>query len=131
ARLPLPPRLAAMVLAAGDGAQTAAALALLLTERGLGGREVDLGHRLRGLVNDRGDRARAGRQMAEGWARLAGARAGRIEPERVGAILALAYPDRIAKARAGQPGRYLLANGKGAELDPADPLARHEFLVVA
>jgi ATP-dependent helicase HrpB len=70
--------------------------------------------------------------MAEGWARLAGAKGrGRIEPERAGAILALAYPDRIAKARPGQAGRYLLANGKGAELDPADPLARHEFLVVA
>ena len=131
ARLPLPPRLAAMVLAAGDAASTAAALALLLTERGLGGREVDLAHRLRGLVQDRSDRARAGRQMAESWVRLAGAKPGPIEPDRAGAILALAYPDRIAKARPGQPGRYLLANGKGAELDPSDPLARHEFLVVA
>jgi len=156
ARLPLPPRLAAMVLAAVDSVApavgesvavavqtsagpgvdsavaTAAALALLLTERGLGGREADLRHRLRGLAADRGDRARTGRQMAEGWARLAGAKGrGRIEPERAGAILALAYPDRIAKARAGQPGRYLLANGKGAELDPADPLAANDFLVVA
>jgi len=70
--------------------------------------------------------------MAEGWVRAAGAPgAGRIEPEQAGAVLALAYPDRIAKARPGQPGRYLLANGKGAELDPADPLAANEFLVVA
>jgi ATP-dependent helicase HrpB len=48
----------------------------------------------------------------------------------VGAVAALAYPDRIAQQRGGG-GQYRLANGKGARLDPADPLAREEWLAVA
>src|SRR5690606_40095814 len=47
-----------------------------------------------------------------------------------GALLALAYPDRVAKAR-GEHGRFVLANGRGAMLDAADPLAGEAFLVVA
>ncbi|MEW5961957.1 MAG: ATP-dependent helicase C-terminal domain-containing protein, partial [Pseudomonadota bacterium] len=46
------------------------------------------------------------------------------------ALLALAYPERIAKAR-GAPGQFLLANGRGASLDSTDPLARAPFLVIA
>jgi ATP-dependent helicase HrpB len=42
-----------------------------------------------------------------------------------------AYPDRIAKARPGKTGEVVLANGRGAALDPADPLARAPYLVVA
>jgi ATP-dependent helicase HrpB len=48
----------------------------------------------------------------------------------VGAVLALAYPDRIAKSR-GADGAFLLANGRGASLDPASALSREPFLVVA
>lgn len=48
----------------------------------------------------------------------------------VGALLALAYPDRVAMARA-EPGRFLLEAGGGASLPPNDPLAREKFLVVA
>src|SRR5262249_29650282 len=48
----------------------------------------------------------------------------------VGAILSLAYPDRIAKNR-GAGGAFLLANGRGAQLDPASALAREPFLAVA
>jgi ATP-dependent helicase HrpB len=47
-----------------------------------------------------------------------------------GSILALAYPDRIAKSRGGD-GAFLLANGRGANVDPASALAREPFLVVA
>src|SRR5262249_16338925 len=49
-------------------------------------------------------------------------------------LLALAYPERIGKSRGalGQTlGQFLLANGRGAHLDPAHPLARSPFLVVA
>ena len=46
------------------------------------------------------------------------------------ALLALAYPDRIAKAR-GAAGQFLLANGRGVKLEPTDALARAPFLVVA
>jgi ATP-dependent helicase HrpB len=48
----------------------------------------------------------------------------------LGAILALAYPDRIAKNR-GAGGAFLLANGRGANIDPASALARAPFIVVA
>jgi ATP-dependent helicase HrpB len=45
-------------------------------------------------------------------------------------LLALAYPERIGKAR-GTPGQFLLANGRGAYLDATHPLARSPFLVAA
>lgn len=48
----------------------------------------------------------------------------------VGAILALAYPDRIAKNR-GASGSFLLVNGRGASLDQISPLAREPYLAVA
>jgi ATP-dependent helicase HrpB len=48
-----------------------------------------------------------------------------------GAILALAYPERIAKNRGAAAGAFLLANGRGAYVDPASPLAREPFLAVA
>lgn len=47
-----------------------------------------------------------------------------------GAILSLAYPDRIARSR-GSGGSFLLANGRGANVDPASSLAREQFLAVA
>src|SRR5260221_10543541 len=47
-----------------------------------------------------------------------------------GAILPLASPDRVAKGR-GQNGAFLLANGRGANVDPASPLSREPFLTVA
>ena len=47
-----------------------------------------------------------------------------------GALLALAYPDRVAKNR-GAGGAFLLANGRGANVDPASALAREPFLAVA
>ena len=48
----------------------------------------------------------------------------------VGAILSLAYPDRIAKNRGGN-GAFLLVNGRGGNVDPAFALAREPFLAVA
>ncbi len=54
-RLPLPPRLARMVVdAAGEGAaDQAAAIATLIGERGLGGDDADLRERLDALRRDR------------------------------------------------------------------------------
>jgi ATP-dependent helicase HrpB len=49
----------------------------------------------------------------------------------VGALLALAYPERIAKNRGSAAGAFLLANGRGANIDSASPLAREPFLAVA
>jgi ATP-dependent helicase HrpB len=47
-----------------------------------------------------------------------------------GALLALAYPDRVGRAR-GEAGRYLLANGHGAHFGEAQALAKAEFIVAA
>src|SRR5262245_26775551 len=69
-RLPLPPRLARMVVDAGDDAPLAADIALLLTERGLGGNDVDLAHRLDELRRDRSRRAQDARAMAKRWAEI-------------------------------------------------------------
>src|SRR3954469_4772484 len=95
-RLPLPPRLARMLVdAAREGAgDFAADIAAVLTERGLGGDDVDLTHRVENFRRDRSPRARDARAMARRWAEMAGGGEGEIS---VGSILSLAYPDRIAK----------------------------------
>jgi ATP-dependent helicase HrpB len=143
ARLPLPPRLAHMVRAAAERGEGAlgAEIALLLTERGLGGQDSDLRHRLSLFARDRGTRARDARRLARNWQRLAapdekpapgdGGETPVPDFSRTGAILALAYPDRVAQARAGKRGDYLLANGRGGRLEPADSLASEPYLAVA
>ncbi len=131
-RLPLPPRLAHMVVAgasAGAGL-TAADIAAELVERGLGGDGVDLLHRLDGFRRDRSRRAEDARRLASRWADLAGASARGGQGPAPASLLALAYPDRIAKAR-GDGTRFLLANGRGAVIDPATALARSPYLAVA
>ena len=134
--LPLPPRLARMVVdaAAVGAAELAAEIAVVLTERGLGGNEVDLGHRREALRGDRSPRAREARAMAKRWAQIARrdrrSGEGRGDEPSVGALLALAYPDRVAKNR-GAGGGFQLANGRGVNIDPASPLARAPFLAVA
>jgi len=133
--LPLPPRLASMVMQAADlgSARAAAEIAALIVERGLGGNDVDLGHRLEQFRRDRGERAQSMRRLAQGWAQTAGMGAAKEkngDPPSAAALLALAYPERIAKAR-GPGGQYLLANGRGAMLDATDALAKSPFLVVA
>jgi ATP-dependent helicase HrpB len=55
-----------------------------------------------------------------------GARDADVEP---GVLLAFAYPDRIAKRRAGDAGRYQLANGRGASFANPESIAREEFVV--
>ncbi len=130
--LPLPPRLARMVLAAGTAAGTAAEIAAILVERGLGGSGTDLVERLERFRADRSRRAADMRRTAAGWAQQSAAAglpaaAANDDP---GVLVALAYPDRIARAR-GKAGEFLLANGRGAFVDSADRLARESFLAVA
>jgi ATP-dependent helicase HrpB len=133
--LPLPPRLARMIVDAvvrGPALQ-AAEIALVLTERGLGGNDVDVAHRLDALRRDRSQRAEEARRTAKRWAETAlNTRKpnNSSEPLSPGAILALAYPDRVAKNRGGN-GSFLLASGRGANVDPASPLSRELYLAVA
>jgi ATP-dependent helicase HrpB len=131
--LPLSPRLARMIVdaAAMGEAELAAEIAVVLTERGLGGNDVDLGHRIDSLRRDRSRRAQDARAMAKRWAQDAGKGTGREQSGlSVGALLALAYPDRVARNR-GASGAFLLANGRGANVDPASALSREPFLAVA
>jgi ATP-dependent RNA helicase HrpB len=130
--LPLPPRLARMVVdAAVDGAgEIAASIAAVVTERNLGGDDVDLRHRLDNFRRDRSPRADDARAMVKRWTEIAGGR-NRQDPPSVGSLLALAYPDRIAKNRGGGNGVFLLANGRAGMVDPALPLSREPYLAVA
>lgn len=134
ARLPLSPRLGHMLLrAAAEGlAPEAARVAVLLGERGLGGNAVDLRERLQAFAHDRSRRAGAARDLADRLARLAGASAPTVPPPHAtaGRLLAFAFPERIARAR-GDTGRFVLAAGRGARLDPTEVLAREPFLAVA
>jgi ATP-dependent helicase HrpB len=172
ASLALPPRLARMVVdAAREGeARTASEIAVVLTERGLGGDAVDLAARLEAFRRDRSQRADDARRLARGLAARAadpliqrGVRAPLpVEeggPERqmrsprrasqtpasprplppspspgagegsIGALLASAFPDRIAMRR-GQRGEFLMANGRAAVLEAHDPLAGEPFLAI-
>ncbi|HMK70681.1 MAG TPA: ATP-dependent helicase C-terminal domain-containing protein, partial [Xanthobacteraceae bacterium] len=115
----------------------AAEIAVLIGERGLGGDDVDLTQRLSALRRDRSPRPREARALAARWAEIAAAvaavpssleGAGKFS---TGALLALAYPERVAKNRGGGAGVFVLANGRGAQIDPASPLAREPYLAVA
>ncbi|MDQ4134664.1 MAG: ATP-dependent helicase HrpB, partial [Pseudomonadota bacterium] len=129
--LPLPPRLARMILIAGESGQgrDAADVAAVLVERGLGGDAADLSDRVERFRRDRSKRAEDMRRMAAGWAKESNGSA-KGEPRSIGALLTLAYPDRVAKAR-GKPGEYLMANGRGAALEPHERLAKEPYLAIA
>jgi len=74
------------------------------------------------------------RAMANIWLRKLGA--AKPVPDNAdlalcGALLAFAYPDRIARRRKGQANRFLLSNGRGARFRDAEPLAANDYLVAA
>jgi ATP-dependent helicase HrpB len=129
ADLPLPPRLAHMVVwGASHGAgQRAARIAALLGERGLGGTDADLRHRMDRFERDGSQRAKDARALADRWARSVGGGVGQGVDD--GLLLAEAYPERIAKAR-GKAGEYQLVTGRGVYLDETDALARETWLAV-
>lgn len=131
--LALPPRLAAMVVAAAAEGQAreASLLAVLLGEQGLGGGSVDLEERLRRFKSEKGPRAEGARGLARRMAdSVAGTRPGPSDPLHAGALLVSAFPDRIALQRGGR-GRFVMANGRGAELPETERLAGADMLVIA
>jgi ATP-dependent helicase HrpB len=133
--LALPPRLARMIVDShrlGTG-RAAAEIAAVLTERGLGGDHVDLDVRLDAFRRDRSQRAEAARSQAQRWAAQVAAddKAGvtRDDQPSNGVMLALAFPDRVAKNRGN--GSFVLANGRGAALDQTSALSRASYIAVA
>jgi ATP-dependent helicase HrpB len=132
AELPLPPNLAHMVVVAatsGQGEQ-AASLALLLQERGLGGQGDDIELRFERFSRERGGRADAAKSLARRIGKVAPAN-GNAPPMSIGALVATAYPDRIAKRRDAKGENWISAMGRGLRLDPASPLASAGWLAVA
>ena len=154
ASLPLQPRLAHLVLVAQERSQLplGAAIASLLEERdvvrgeGFGSSPADL--RLRTELLQRGgdggalsmygaradrDAVRRVKQSAEDLVRRidGSARMQPWEDAETGALLALAFPDRVAQRRAGAEPRYLLRNGSGAVLPKGDSLHDAPYLAVA
>lgn len=135
AQLPLDPQGAATVIFGAEhgAAEQAARLALLLQERGLGGRGEDLETRLSRWNGDRGARAEASRKLAGRWAKRARALADEEASTTLpppGILLAAGRPEFIAKRRDKAGEHWVAAGGRGFVLDPASPLARSEFLVV-
>jgi ATP-dependent helicase HrpB len=131
AKLPLPPRLAHMLIegAARGFATLAAEVAVLLSERGLGGPDVDIERRLDRWRSERGKRADAARGLVRRWVRLVPA--SRPASGSVAAAIALAFPDRIARRRDASGELWASVGGRGFKLDPASGLAKAEWLAVA
>ena len=143
ADFPLHPRLSHMILCSNTMGllQQACDIAALLSEPGLGGADIDLVERLRTFQAASDRRSKAARSEAKRWQALASDakttqdRTPSWHPlstwaTEIGVLLALAYPDRVAQQR-GEQGRYLLRNGRGAELDLATSLSRAPCLAIA
>lgn len=130
--LALPPRLAAMVIAGAERGQArkASRLAVLMTEQGLGGQDVDLDARLRQFNHERGERAEAARGLADRIAKSVPKAAVQEEELSTGQLLLHAFPDRVAIQR-GARGRFVMANGRGAELPETERLSACKHLVIA
>jgi ATP-dependent helicase HrpB len=133
ARLPLPPRLAHMLVtsSANGFIGLAAEVAMLLSERGLGGNDTDIERRLYRWRKERGQRAETARGMAKRWAKLVEPKAQTVMDGSVASAIALAFPDRIAKRRDASGENWLSVGGRGYRIDPAHPLAKEEWLAVA
>jgi ATP-dependent helicase HrpB len=132
AALPLEPRLAHMLLDAKDRGLAAAAsdVAVLLTERGLGGNDVDLEVRWRRWRSDKSQRAVAARNLAARWRRLLDAGDAAAAEHDFGKALALAFPDRLSRRRESSGEAWQSVGGRGFRLDPASSLARNHWIAV-
>jgi ATP-dependent helicase HrpB len=127
ARLPMAPRLAALIASAPGPSEKALAaeVAALAGERGMGGESSDLRDRLQRFRADGSPRARSLKAQASGWG--GGAKPGGD----LARLLATAWPDQVARRRPGSEGSYLMASGRAANLPATDGLAKSEWLVIA
>jgi ATP-dependent helicase HrpB len=141
AALPLPPAIAHMVIAGAEMGQAGLAteLAMLLSERGLGGRDTDLSQRHARWMRERGQRAEAARAIARRWAKLAAegratqtaqAPSGDIHSA-IARLVATAFPDHVSRRRSASGEDWQSTGGRGYRLDPASPLATAQWLAIA
>ncbi|MBC3494472.1 ATP-dependent helicase HrpB [Pseudomonas kermanshahensis] len=145
AELPAHPRIAHLLLR-GQGlglAAMACDVAALLGERDIQrGGGADLHSRL-ALISGESKTARGGqggvqraRQLARQYRGLLRGKAGAgvadpDHPRWLGALLALAYPDRVAQQRREGGAEYRLANGRAALFAEVDALMKCPWLVIA
>ncbi len=146
AAMPLHPRLAHMMLRArgsGEGAE-AALISGLVGERdplrGTARPPADLSLRIAAVCDPKRFAMEHSYEADRGAVERIRAEARRLDPgkpdaaraqARAGALLSLAYPDRVGLRRKGEAPRYLLSGGRGAELDPSDPLGAERLIVAA
>jgi ATP-dependent helicase HrpB len=139
AALPCHPRVAQMLLKADSPERKALAadLAALLEEKDpLDTTEAGVYLRIRALRDARRSR-REGRwarmsRIAEQYRKMVRVPEDDTDPDpfEAGALLAAAYPERIAKAWKDGVGRFCLTGGDLAAVDPTDPLAASEWLAI-
>ncbi len=128
AKIPTHPRLAHML---ATGGRNAADVAAVLGERDIMiGQGSDISARLRVVRGQDNATVNAGalkrikletkrlRNFAQDTGDLTDAQ-----------LIALAYPDRVGLRRDGDAPRFILSGGKGAHLDPHDPLAQQRLIV--
>lgn len=145
AELPAHPRIAHLLLRGQDLglANMACDVAALLGERDiLRGGGADLHSRL-ALLSGESRAAKGGqggvqraRQLARQYrgylrGKATAAVADPDHPRWLGALLALAYPDRVAQQRGAGGAQYRLANGRAAQFGEVDALMKEPWLVVA
>src|SRR5579859_3767294 len=143
------PRLAHMLVKSRglEAPRLASDLAAILSERDIlraaaGSRDVDLRLRVSALRGERSalppgidvdpSALSQARRNSADWQRdfSPGVRENADPHEHTGILLALAYPDRIGRAR-GEAGRYILANGRGAHFGEPQAMSKSEFIVAA
>ena len=138
--IPVHPRLAHMILRAGELSLGALSceLGALIEERdilpGAARGDADIASRVRALRSGAGvDRAVRSRVQAEArrLRTIAGVEGGGTDLSRLGLLVALAYPERVARRRGDSPGRFQMVNGSGAILPEGSVMGREEFIAVA
>ncbi|MEP6494169.1 MAG: ATP-dependent helicase HrpB [bacterium] len=151
--LPVHPRLGHMLLRARSlgVAPLACDMAALLSERdvlrgagGGGAIDADIALRIEALQRDDAPRSRliAGADVDRDAVRRARTEADRLarqlgvdrhdrskSTDMIGTLVALAYPDRVGQRRPGTRARFVLRNGRGAELEGAQSLSESAFIV--
>lgn len=144
AGLPTHPRIAHLLLrgqALGLGSIACDVAALLGEKDILRGAGADLHDRITAMSNESSSRASRGsvqraRQLARQFRSYLRSPASKPvsdtdDPRWLGALLAFAYPDRVARQRRDGGGDYRLANGRAAQFGEPDALMKEPWLVIA
>ncbi|MDB5967769.1 MAG: hrpB [Hydrocarboniphaga sp.] len=137
-RLPASPRRGHMLVGARAlGLEAVAAWTAAVLDERDGSSQLDLAHTVRGYVLGRAADVGAQRRVREVVRQLLRQRdvhaseiSADFDEDDVGRVLALAYPERIARRRDSGRGLYLCADGSEARLPENDPLAQQTWLAI-